>query len=89
MHFISSIHYLRNHLLSFLFQNKILLNHLEALHIKLAEKERGNTQIFLGNSRKDNQEDTDIQVVISYLRRSKEIVSIVAALMLLCLYHLK
>ncbi|KAL1566884.1 nuclear-pore anchor-like isoform X1 [Salvia divinorum] len=43
---------------------------LEALHIKLAEKEKG---IASGNNSKNLGDDDGLQNVLSYLRRSKEI----------------
>ena len=56
-------------------QNRILHNQLEALHIRLAEKERNIAG--LSSHRTDNSHaEDDLQSVISYLRRSKEIVSI-------------
>ncbi|KAI3816544.1 hypothetical protein L1987_16245 [Smallanthus sonchifolius] len=48
-------------------QNKILLDQLEALHIKLAEKSQGSG---LGAQSSD---DGGLQNVVKYLRRSKEI----------------
>ncbi|KAF8412623.1 hypothetical protein HHK36_000592 [Tetracentron sinense] len=56
-------------------QNKILHNRLEALHIKLAEKERNSAGISSANTSLDSQCDGELQNVINYLRRSKEIVS--------------
>jgi nucleoprotein TPR len=55
-------------------QNRILHNQLEALHIRLAEKEGS----IGGHSsqRTDSNTEGDLHGVISYLRRSKEIVSI-------------
>ncbi|XP_020574914.1 nuclear-pore anchor [Phalaenopsis equestris] len=50
-------------------QNRILHNRLEALHVRLAEKEHNS----VGLSSVSSQEDGDLQKVISYLRRSKEI----------------
>ncbi|KAG0470649.1 hypothetical protein HPP92_017349 [Vanilla planifolia] len=50
-------------------QNKILHNRLEALHVRLAEKE----QSSVGKSTVGSEGDGDLQKVISYLRRSKEI----------------
>ncbi|KAG0472197.1 hypothetical protein HPP92_016743 [Vanilla planifolia] len=50
-------------------QNKILHNRLEALHVGLAEKE----QSSVGKSTVGSEGDGDLQKVISYLRRSKEI----------------
>ncbi|XP_020091201.1 nuclear-pore anchor isoform X3 [Ananas comosus] len=52
-------------------QNKILHNQLESLRIRLADKERS----FAGLSSQtaDSQTESDLQNVISYLRRSKEI----------------
>ncbi|KAJ0492502.1 putative nucleoprotein TPR/MLP1 [Helianthus annuus] len=46
-------------------QNKILLDQLEALHIKLAEKSQG--------SGAQSSDDGGLQNVVKYLRRSKEI----------------
>lgn len=50
-------------------QNRILHNRLEALHARLAEREH--TSVGLSSVR--SQGDSDLQTVISYLRRSKEI----------------
>ncbi|KAJ6817739.1 nuclear-pore anchor [Iris pallida] len=52
-------------------QNKILHNRLESLHIRLAEKEYSSSGVSaqILNSQADN----DLQNVINYLRRSKEI----------------
>lgn len=50
--------------------NKILHSQLEALHIKLAEKEKG---IASGGSSKNLADDDGLQNVMNYLRRSKEI----------------
>ncbi|XP_047951702.1 nuclear-pore anchor-like [Salvia hispanica] len=50
--------------------NKILHSQLEALHIKLAEKEKG---IASGSSSKNLGGDDGLQSVVNYLRRSKEI----------------
>lgn len=54
-------------------QNKILHNRLEALHIRLAEQERGIAG--LSSQRTDSHGEDDLHGVVSYLRRSKEIVS--------------
>ena len=54
-------------------QNRILHNQLEALHIRLAEQERGIAG--LSSQRTDSHGEDDLHGVISYLRRSKEIVS--------------
>ncbi|XP_042520099.1 nuclear-pore anchor [Macadamia integrifolia] len=54
-------------------QNKILHDRLEALHIKLAEKDRSSAGISSGSASPYTQGDGDLQNVISYLRRSKEI----------------
>lgn len=59
----------------FPFQNKILHNRLEALHIKLAEKDRNSVGIS-SSSGPDALGDAGLQNVINYLRRSKEIVCI-------------
>ncbi|XP_042060222.1 nuclear-pore anchor-like [Salvia splendens] len=50
--------------------NKILHSQLEALHIRLAEKEKG---IASGSSSKNLGGDDGLQSVVNYLRRSKEI----------------
>lgn len=55
-------------------QNKILHNQLEALHIRLAEKERNIAG--LSSQRIDSHGEDDLHSVIGYLHRSKEIVSI-------------
>uniref|UniRef100_A0A5B6ZUV8 Putative nuclear-pore anchor isoform X1 n=1 Tax=Davidia involucrata TaxID=16924 RepID=A0A5B6ZUV8_DAVIN len=54
-------------------QNKILHSRLEALHIKLAEKDRDSAGIFSGSTNHDPLEDAGLQNVVNYLRRSKEI----------------
>ncbi|KAA8523384.1 hypothetical protein F0562_009807 [Nyssa sinensis] len=54
-------------------QNKILHSRLEALHIKLAEKDRDSAGIFSGSSNQDPLDDAGLQNVVNYLRRSKEI----------------
>lgn len=53
-------------------QNKILHSRLEALHIKLAEKDRRSVGIS-SSSGLDPLGDAGLQNVINYLRRSKEI----------------
>ncbi|KAL3820879.1 hypothetical protein ACJIZ3_006784 [Penstemon smallii] len=50
--------------------NKILHSRLEALHIKLADKELGKAS---GSSSQTFAEDDGLQNVVNYLRRSKEI----------------
>ncbi|KAK4386790.1 Nuclear-pore anchor [Sesamum angolense] len=50
--------------------NKILHSRLEALHIRLAEKERG---IASGSSSQSFANDDGLQNVVNYLRRTKEI----------------
>ncbi|KAG2653926.1 nuclear-pore anchor-like isoform X2 [Panicum virgatum] len=52
-------------------QNRNLHNQLEALHIRLAEKER--SIAGLPSQRTDSHGEDDLHSVISYLRRSKEI----------------
>ncbi|XP_026391680.1 nuclear-pore anchor-like isoform X2 [Papaver somniferum] len=54
-------------------QNKILHNHLEALHIKVAEKERSCFGGSSGSTNSAQHGDLDLQSVVHYLRRSKEI----------------
>ncbi|XP_050371497.1 nuclear-pore anchor [Argentina anserina] len=53
-------------------QNKLLHNQLEALHIRLAERNRGSFGIS-GSTEADTSGDAGLQTVISYLRRTKEI----------------
>ncbi|XP_057795095.1 nuclear-pore anchor [Salvia miltiorrhiza] len=50
--------------------NKILHSRLEAMHIKLAENEKGTAS---GSSSKNLGDDDGFQNVVNYLRRSKEI----------------
>lgn len=50
--------------------NKILHCRLDALHIRLAEKEKG---IASGSTSKNLADDDGLQNVVNYLRRSKEI----------------
>lgn len=57
-------------------QNKILHSQLEALHIQLAERDRNSSGISSGSTAPCPHDDTGLQNVINYLRRSKEIVSI-------------
>ncbi|KAH7688768.1 nucleoprotein TPR protein [Dioscorea alata] len=52
-------------------QNKILHNRLESLHVRLAEREQNVSAFATQNI--DSQTDSDVQTVINYLRRSKEI----------------
>ncbi|XP_068655473.1 nuclear-pore anchor-like isoform X2 [Aristolochia californica] len=54
-------------------QNKILHSRLEALHTKLAEKERMSAGVSSASSDLDVQGGDELQTVICYLRRSKEI----------------
>lgn len=53
-------------------QNKLLLDRLEAMHIKIAEKERNEMGITVRGQGVDDQAESDLQNVIRYLRRSKE-----------------
>lgn len=53
-------------------QNKLLLDRLEAMHIKIAEKERNEMGITVHGQSVDDQSESDFQNVIHYLRRSKE-----------------
>lgn len=53
-------------------QNKLLLDRLEAMHIKIAEKERNEMGITVRGQSVDDQAESDLQNVIRYLRRSKE-----------------
>ncbi|XP_058095907.1 nuclear-pore anchor-like isoform X2 [Magnolia sinica] len=53
-------------------QNKMLHSRLEAMHIKSAEKERNSVGIS-SSTYADSHGDDDLQNVINYLRRSKEI----------------
>ncbi|XP_059661908.1 nuclear-pore anchor isoform X2 [Cornus florida] len=54
-------------------QNKILHSRLEALHIKLAEKERDSAGISSRSTTQNAVDDAGLQDVVNYLRRSKEI----------------
>lgn len=54
-------------------QNKILHSRLEALHIKLAEKDRRCSGISSESTSHDLPNDAGLQNVVNYLRRSKEI----------------
>lgn len=52
-------------------QNKILLDRLESLHIKLAEKDRVSSGVSAGSTVAES--DDGLMNVVNYLRRSKEI----------------
>ncbi|KAK4370532.1 hypothetical protein RND71_010007 [Anisodus tanguticus] len=52
-------------------QNKILLDRLEGLHIKLAEKDRVSSGVSSGSAMAES--DDGLMNVVNYLRRSKEI----------------
>ncbi|KAL9265265.1 Nuclear-pore anchor-like protein, partial [Drosera capensis] len=54
-------------------QNKILHDRLEAMHIKLAEKDRYSAGLTSGINNTVSEIDTGLQTVMNYLRRSKEI----------------
>ncbi|PSR92585.1 Nuclear-pore anchor like [Actinidia chinensis var. chinensis] len=54
-------------------QNKILHSRLEAVHIKLAEKDRDSAGISSGSTSQDTLHDSGLQNVVNYLRRSNEI----------------
>ncbi|KAH7848388.1 hypothetical protein Vadar_002210 [Vaccinium darrowii] len=54
-------------------QNKILHSRVEALHIKLAEKDCNSAGISSGSTSVDPLHDAGLQNVVNYLRRSKEI----------------
>ncbi|GAB2276376.1 hypothetical protein Dimus_011104 [Dionaea muscipula] len=54
-------------------QNKILHDRLEAMHIKLAEKDRNSTGLSSTNSNAESETNSGLQTVMNYLRRSKEI----------------
>ncbi|XP_062012161.1 nuclear-pore anchor [Rosa rugosa] len=54
-------------------QNKILHSQLEAVHIQLAERDRGSFGTTSGSTGADTSGDAGLQTVISYLRRTKEI----------------
>ncbi|KAL9262657.1 Nuclear-pore anchor-like protein [Drosera capensis] len=54
-------------------QNKILHDRLEAMHIKLAEKDRYSAGLTSGISNTVSEIDSGLQTVMNYLRRSKEI----------------
>ncbi|XVE53404.1 hypothetical protein DITRI_Ditri03aG0000200 [Diplodiscus trichospermus] len=53
-------------------QNKILHSRVEALHIQLAEKDRGSS-VLSGSAASDLPGDSGLQNVVNYLRRTKEI----------------
>ena len=57
-------------------QNKILHSRLEAVHIKLAEKDRDSAGISSGSTSQDTLHDSGLQNVVNYLRRSNEIVRV-------------
>ncbi|KAJ0986603.1 hypothetical protein J5N97_004959 [Dioscorea zingiberensis] len=52
-------------------QNKILHNRLESLHVRLADREQKVSSF--GSQSIESQTDSDVQTVLNYLRRSKEI----------------
>ncbi|XP_052178509.1 nuclear-pore anchor isoform X2 [Diospyros lotus] len=54
-------------------QNTILHSRLEALHIKLAEKDHVSAGLSSGSTSHDPLRDDGLQNVVNYLRRSKEI----------------
>ncbi|OMO68924.1 Tetratricopeptide, MLP1/MLP2-like protein, partial [Corchorus capsularis] len=54
-------------------QNKILHSQIEALHIQLAEKDRGSSLLSSGTAVPDPHGDSGLQNVVNYLRRTKEI----------------
>ncbi|KAF4389040.1 hypothetical protein F8388_026769 [Cannabis sativa] len=54
-------------------QNKILHSRLEALHIQSAEKDRSSSGLSSGTAGPDALSDADLQKVVHYLRRTKEI----------------
>lgn len=60
----------------FVLQNMILHSRLEALHIKLAEREHGLTGNTSRNVDQDFSGDAGLQNVVKYLRRTKEIVRV-------------
>ncbi|KAL6974118.1 hypothetical protein U1Q18_028301 [Sarracenia purpurea var. burkii] len=54
-------------------QNKILHSRLEAMHIKSAEKDRDSAGISGSSTSQDPFDESGLQNVVTYLRRSKEI----------------
>ncbi|CAA6656561.1 unnamed protein product [Spirodela intermedia] len=54
-------------------QNKILHNRLESMHVKLAEAEHVSSSTGFRSGASDTHGESDLQNVINYLRRSKEI----------------
>ncbi|EOY14280.1 Nucleoprotein TPR, putative isoform 1 [Theobroma cacao] len=54
-------------------QNKLLHSRIEALHIQLAEKDRGSSVILSRSAVQDPLGDSGLQNVVNYLRRTKEI----------------
>lgn len=68
-------------------QNKILHSRVEALHIKLAEKDCNSAGISSGSTSVDPLHDGGLQNVVNYLRRSKEIVCVSHLQGFSCFYH--
>lgn len=60
----------------FVLQNVILHSRLEALHIKLAEREHGLAGNLSRTVDQDFSGDAGLQNVVKYLRRTKEIVRV-------------
>lgn len=57
-----------------LHQNKLLHSRLEAKHLNSAEKDSHSGKISSGSTGSDQLEDSGLQSVVNYLRRTKEIV---------------
>jgi len=57
-----------------LHQNKLLHSRLEAKHLNSAEKNSRSGTISSGSTDSDHLEDSGLQRVVHYLRRTKEIV---------------
>lgn len=63
-----------------LHQNKLLHSRLEAMHLHSAEKDSRSGKKSSGNTDSDQLEDSGLQSVVNYLRRTKEIVREVSSL---------
>ncbi|XP_010429808.1 PREDICTED: nuclear-pore anchor-like isoform X3 [Camelina sativa] len=62
-------------------QNKLLHSRLEAKHLNSAEKDSRSGKILSGSTDTDQPEDSGLQSVVNYLRRTKEIAETEISLM--------
>ncbi|XP_010472779.1 PREDICTED: nuclear-pore anchor [Camelina sativa] len=62
-------------------QNKLLHSRLEAKHLNSAEKDSRSGKISSGSTNTDQPEDSGLQSVVNYLRRTKEIAETEISLM--------